>query len=167
MFHCAPCRRSPARRFRIPASSTLRRLLNTSGKPPECHHDFLPPAWQPELAAPASSHAFAPAPSGVGVFFCVGGLLGAILPVRKGAGNERRTAQTTALFRHAGSIQLVAQPVEYSGNQIPSGYCTDCLPSYKARMQSCGRCQWPATTFVFDSHDGTVIGVRKNGRIEA
>ncbi len=55
----------------------------------------------------------------------------------------------------------------YSGNQIPSGYCTDCLPSYKARMQSCGRCQWPATTFVFDSHDGTVIGVRKNGRIEA
>ena len=55
----------------------------------------------------------------------------------------------------------------HSGNNIPSGYCTDCLPTFKARMQACGRCQWPATTFEFNRQDGTVSGVRQRERIAA
>lgn len=36
----------------------------------------------------------------------------------------------------------------YTGEKLPSGYCTDCLPAYQARMCAEGRCKFPETSFV-------------------
>jgi hypothetical protein len=55
----------------------------------------------------------------------------------------------------------------YSGNNIPSGYCTDCTPAFKARMEACGRCQWPLTTFAHEHISGALIGVRNYARSAA
>lgn len=30
----------------------------------------------------------------------------------------------------------------------PSGYCTDCMPDYQARMCAEGRCKHPETSFI-------------------
>lgn len=54
----------------------------------------------------------------------------------------------------------------YSGNNLPSGYCTDCTPGFKARMEESGRCQWPLTTFA-PVRGGELIGVRQFARAAA
>ena len=36
----------------------------------------------------------------------------------------------------------------YVGESSPSGYCSDCMPAYQARMCAEGRCKFPETSFV-------------------
>ena len=48
----------------------------------------------------------------------------------------------------------------------PSGYCTDCTPAYKYRMQAQDRCQWPLTKFTHDQ-SGSMVGVRIFARARA
>ena len=48
----------------------------------------------------------------------------------------------------------------YAGKSEPSGYCTDCMPAYQARMCAEGRGKYPETSFVPVSKHG-VEGRRK------
>lgn len=50
--------------------------------------------------------------------------------------------------------------VHAAGLPNPSGYCSDCMPAYQARMCAEGRCKHPETSFVPVSKHG-VEGRRK------
>ena len=61
------------------------------------------------------------------------------------------TIQRPACFEPLQWQQWVAA-ARHTGGVSAGGYCTDCTPEYKARMQAAGRCEHPEIIFAVDEH---------------
>lgn len=55
--------------------------------------------------------------------------------------------------------------IKAGARRARDGYCTDCTPTYKARMIEARRCEFPKTQFVIRVEgDGVdITGVRRGG----
>lgn len=73
-----------------------------------------------------------------------------------------RTGPTPRCFHNHQQFTIWMAAARNTGGCYETGYCTDCTPEYKQRMQDAKRCEHPEIKFAPDEH-GFIQGVINDG----